>query len=592
MPHASGASSPHYREMVLAVGAAVLALVLGLAGVNPHLPGGGDNADYIAEAQALLARGERVLIHTAGEPPAFRPPMLSVLLSGVIRVMGRDVAAMKALLVAFAAGAVLAAWWALREALTPVRTDKKSSAPEHTPAATAAGIAVWFALAPVLMFTAHDVLSDVPFTFFMLVALGFLGRFVRPETSAWNLAGAMLALAACASLRSAALFPATAGAAYLAIEWYFERQSPRAGRLLRGTVLTLVFTTGLAAYVFWNASAYMTMLSAGSAQGAATDLSGSLLERVWRSLHYYLSFLPGEVAACRDFWPYQPLVLLGLALTICGSLSLLRRGLWLAPLTYGVYLAGLALWPGVEPRLYLPILPLFMLLMLEGARSILIWAARKAPWCAVLAGYMIALCPAVSLTSIVFGWLGSEAQGVVDSDWITAALLLAFAAGLVAWVLARKVAAEAWESRGVKAWLGFAACFFLLLVAVRTMQENIREERMRGPAPKGPGWSELYEASVWLKEHAPPGDVVMSAKVSLVWFWSSRQGVQIPAIRQVPEFLKTLNRAQWAIVDQLEEDRIAARYLEPILDLRMESWAVAWEKNGTRVYRRTEVPAP
>lgn len=589
MPQAPWASSPHGRETMLAAGAAALALALGLAGLNPHLPGGGDNADYIAEAQALLDRGSRALLHTVDEPPAFRPPLLSILLAGVIKVFGRDVAAMKALLVFFAAGSVLAAGWMLREALAPPRMEQSPARQDAVPAASAAWIAAWFALAPVLLFTAHDILSDVPFTFFMLLALGFLCRFVRPDASAWNLVGVMLALAACALLRSAAVFPATACTAYLALEWYLDRRSVDARRLLRGAGLMTAFTTGLSAYVFWHGSAYLSMLVAGSAQGATAELAGSWLERVWRSLHYYLSFLPGEVAACRDFWPYQPLVLLGLMLTLCGSLALLRRGLRLIPLAFGVYLAGLVVWPGVEPRLYLPVLPLFMALLFEGARSLLVWASGKAPWVAALAGFLIALCPAVSLTSIAFGWLGSEAQGVVDTDWITAALLLALISGFVAWVQKRR---ELPAVHCVPTWLIFVACFYLTLAGVRSAQENVLFERTRTPAPDGPGWGEIYEASIWLKEHASPGEAVMSAKVSLVWFWSERQGVQIPPTRDPDTFMRALNRVEWAIVDQLEEDLIATRYLEPMLGRNARAWSVAWEKNGTRVYHRAGVPAP
>ena len=91
--------------------AAVLAaLGVGFGGLNARLPGGGDNADYIAEAEALATRGERLQLHLHGTPEAaLRPPLFPLLLSAVIRHFGRDVLALKALVALFAAVSVLAA---------------------------------------------------------------------------------------------------------------------------------------------------------------------------------------------------------------------------------------------------------------------------------------------------------------------------------------------------------------------------------------------------------------------------------------------------------------------------------------------------
>ena len=107
--------------------AAVLAaLACGCAGITPHLPGGGDNADYIAEAESLVTHGRRLQLHLYGTPEAsLRPPLMSVLLAGVVKLFGRNVAAMKGLMVLCAAAAVLAAWWALREGLWSVESGAR-----------------------------------------------------------------------------------------------------------------------------------------------------------------------------------------------------------------------------------------------------------------------------------------------------------------------------------------------------------------------------------------------------------------------------------------------------------------------------------
>lgn len=564
-------------ERAILACAVAAALVLGVAGINPYLPGGGDNADYIAEAESLLTRGERVLIHTQGDPPAFRPPLFSCMLACVETCCGRNVAAMKTMLVFCAGLSVLAAWWAIK---TGLRNPKDPSAGEA--GNTAAGVALWFALAPTLLRTSHDILSDVPFTVLSLVAVAMAGRSAQTCSSSWNFITLAAVLVVSTLCRAAGVFMAGSCALYFFVEAWAQRRDSGCKKLLFEAALILALSAGLFAYTRSISGTYVGMFESGSAQGATADVSGSLSERLLRSAKYYLTFLPGEVAAHPGFGPYYPLPILGILVAGAGMVSFARRGLWLIPTVFLVYQAGLVLWPGVEPRLYLPTLALFLVLFLEGGRWILELFARRSKWAGALAAFILALCPAVSLTSIIFSWMNPDADGTVELDWIVSALLLGVVMAAVAWKREQKPPAVG----AAKPWLILAACVFLALGVVRSLRENVLDERAAGPAPSGRGWKELHAAAEWLKANGKPGDAVVSSKVSLVWFWSALKGVQIPRSANREERLKLVNAARWAIVDGLEEDRVAERFLKPLLCADTAHWKERWTDNGTTIYER------
>ncbi|MBI3831180.1 MAG: hypothetical protein HY291_16800 [Planctomycetes bacterium] len=564
-------------ERAILACAMAAAFGLGVAGINSYLPGGGDNADYIAEAEAVLTRGTRVLIHTQGDPPAFRPPLFSWMLACVEVVCGRNVAAMKALLVFCAALSVFAAWWAIKTGLR----DSKNPAAEEA-GKTAAGVALWFALAPTLLRTSHDILSDVPFTVLALVAVALAGRSAQNRTSHWSLIALVAVLVVGTLCRAAGVFIAGGCAIYFIVEAWAQRREPGYKRLLFAAALMLALSAGLFAYTRSISGTYVGMLESGSAQGATADVSGSLIERLMRSAKYYLTFLPGEVAAYPGFGPYYPLPILGILVASAGTVSFVRRGLWLIPTVFLVYQAGLVLWPGVEPRLYLPTLPLFLALFFEGGRWMLERSAGFAAGVSAAAAFVLALCPAVSLTSVAFSWMNPQAEGTVDLDWIVASVWLALLIAGTVWKVKRMSPGEPiWRPQ-----LALVMCIFLALGAVRSLRENVLDERAARPAPSGPGWKEMHVAAEWLKANGKPGDAVLSSKVSLVWFWSGMQGVQIPRTANLLEGLKSMNGTRWAIVDVLEENRVAERFLKPLLAADAAHWKVRWAENGTVIYER------
>src|SRR5439155_2380852 len=63
------------------------------------------------------------------------------------------------------------------------------------------------------------------------------------------------------------------------------------------------------------------------------------------------------------------------------------------------------------------------------------------------------------------------------------------------------------------------------------------------PTGHTPDWVQFFAACEWLKEHSPPGSVVLSRKSTLVTVYSDRPSLLIPLIPpdKYPEFLRENN---------------------------------------------------
>jgi len=265
----------------------VLAALIGFAGLNPHLPGGGDNAEYIAQAEALNQFGRRANIHLDGDPEdTFRPPLYPWLLAAVLRVCGRNVTVLKAINVLFALAAVAAAWWFLIKTLPAVRDSANTPADaEHEGGESETGsdardlsalkdagwIALWFALMPVLLHGAHDVLSDVPFTCLVLIALGCVARAERPNGVRW-LTASLILLVLAMLLRTAALLVSGALAGYFILDLLLRLRQPVRRWLVAKVLVYCAFTVCL---LFWASRGTQTYLGPGQMQRSHEAGSGS-----------------------------------------------------------------------------------------------------------------------------------------------------------------------------------------------------------------------------------------------------------------------------------------------------------------------------
>jgi 4-amino-4-deoxy-L-arabinose transferase-like glycosyltransferase len=591
----SGANPPARVRRLLLGGALLAYAVIGFGGLNPYLPGGGDNAEYIAQAEALATLGHRADLHMAGAPTELlKPPLFPALLAGVHQLCGRNVIAFKALVVLFGLGAVWAAWWALEAA----RRDEETPLPAAADPSPA-GLALWFALTPTLGLYSHDVLSDVPFAFVALLAFGCAAWAVRPGITtkrAWAFLFALVGLLAVATLlRAAGLILACACAGYLLLEALLRRRAEDSRRRWLQAALVALATVAI---FLWLRRGQHTYFSADQLYREATtpEVAG-LTERLGRSFHFYATFLGVEVAGYPGFSPANLPWIVALPLLLVGWVTLLRRGQRLVPVCWLLYQGAVLAWPFLDTRFYLPVLPFFLCLLWVGVRTILESVCRLSLHGGLLLVYALCLCPVVALIGALFDFGQVETTSTFWPEWLVAA-------GLLALLLLLVVRASPAKSARLAPLLKTLVVVVLLLACVRGLSENLVREHLWGPAPApalgwARGWREFYAAAAWLKEHARPGDVVVSAKPSLVWFWTGLQGVGVPPTTDQAAVLGRIKQAQWALVDDLREDAAAPRYLLPALRRRRE-WPVIWlaplesdeelETPRALVFRHREAP--
>ena len=587
----SGADRPSCSCRLLLAALLVFA-VIGFGGLNPYLSGGGDNAEYIAQAEALVTLGHRANLNEYGSPSEkLKPPLFPCLLAPFVACAGRNVILLKAVVVAFGLGAVWAAWWALSAALdsadpgkmgTDTILDGQNGVCPHFP--PAAFLALWFALTPLLGLHAHDVLSDVPFTFVALVCFGLAARAVRPAAS-WRPAAALAAcLVAGTALRSAGVLVAGACAAFALVEagarrrgengdryhfrrtkWYLSPLSPLS---LAGLLLAVAL--GLLLWQQWLARGYVTpgQFIEGFLRPASAAPESGGWARLGRLAFFYALSLPGGVAVHGGFAPYHPIPILGGLVAIVGAVSLLRRGQRLVPVCWACCQVPLLFLPFEDPRYNLPALPLYLALLWSGGKTLLGAAARRGRTWGAFAVFGLSLCSVVSLLGVLLGFGELDPAPTTPPEWVCGILLAGLLAGWAAFGTPQAPAPLELLPRR----LGLAtAGVFLALALSRSASENLVREHRWGPAPPGPGWRGFYEAAGWLKEHAAPGEAVVSARPSLVWYWSGLPGLYIPKTAE-----QELAPAQWIIRDNVGEDDPAGKFLDPYLQARRAEWEIVW----------------
>ena len=445
-------------------------------------------------------------------------------------------------------------------------------------AASFSFLALWFALAPTLGLYAHDVLSDVPFTCFALLAFAATSRAARVETSWRWIFLAAVCLMIAAGLRSAATLVALACAGGLALEALLRKLADGRRRCALGALALGAVALGVLAYALMSTGWYFR-----SAAAAPTGLaSREWGERLSLVVTWYTFFLPVETVGYEKFEPYWVLGLLGFPLALLGCVELLRAGRRVLPAAWLIYQGALFFWPHVDARFYLPVLPLFAALSWIGARRVVERLTELHFSLGILSAFALALPAAASCAAYGFGMAKGEIREMTEVDWIAGVVLL----GAVFGVALCRLPAALRRGAGARPLLAAGAVALLALAALRTGHQNVALERLHGPAPDGPGWADLHAAALWLKTNAAPEAVVVSAKPSLVWFWSERRGLPIPASARFDAAAQALAPARYAIFDALEEDRAAARFLAPVLAREKQRWTLRWRQGQTSVWER------
>ena len=362
---------------------ALVTAALTLGSLSPVLGDFGDDAEFLILGQGL-ARGDGYAWVNSPEHPAHNryPPGYPLLLAAAQALTGTTGDPLGAILpsklvtAATLALALVALWRFARSRLSP---------------AWAVAALALFALDPVPIRFAVQVMSDVPYVPVLLAALLWAERtHRRPETWRWALLGALLALGA--YVRSIGL-PAAAGV--LVWAWL---TAPRS----RALVATAAFVALLAPWWARDAALaggwrYLEELTSATYTDpdAGTVSAGGLLARAADNL----AFVLGKPAA---FGP------LGLLAAAAGALLLVigaRRSAQLrggaAEWAAAAVCASVLLWPIKTGRYLLPVIPLLGVYAVLGglvARDYLARrTGRRRPWDAALAGGVTVACAGFAL---------------------------------------------------------------------------------------------------------------------------------------------------------------------------------------------------
>ncbi len=351
-----------FRPWHVAVGLALLHLVLALLSLDPTVHHGGDNAAYLALARSMLERGTyQELWEPAMRPHRQYPPGWPLLLAGAMTLGVKPWVGFKVMGILFSAGAVALSYlWARR----------------ISTAAVALAVGVLMAVSPGVLDLGRWELSDVPFACFTLLALWAFARAAQiapadAEPDADRRTLQALALASVAVLmayatRSAGVPMVAAGAAWLV--WRRHWRGLALFAAIVGSYAVAWWARGRAlggaSYVghLWYVDPYQPGLG-------TVDLAGMFARIVRNTFKYTTDHLPYLLIGERSTWVA---VVVGAGLLLLGAAGWamrLRRAvvaeLWL-PLYLGLVLIWPAEWSG--ERFILPALPMLLVCAAEVVR--------------------------------------------------------------------------------------------------------------------------------------------------------------------------------------------------------------------------------
>ncbi len=346
---------------LVAVGLALLHFLLGLLVFEPTLFPGGDNAAYLILGEALrTGEGYRDLF-LPGTPLHHKyPPLLPLLLALSGWVGGVIVA--KVLMLAFTAGVV----W--------VTAHFGRRCAGKRPALAAAGV---LAVNPTLLEYGHYILSEAPFTLFVMVALWLA---LRDDGK-----GAVFAVVAAAL----AFMTRTAGVALLValpLAWVLEGRRRRA---LGAAGAAVAVIGGWVLYQRWAApgrGGYLTELLLANpydAGAGSVELSGLVVRAAENSWRYLESVLPQTLAGPGSLGGASGVsVALGIAVAagaLAGWALRVREGLRPLEVFALLYTGVILTWPPAwtDRRFLLPLLPVVLVFAFLAVRR---FASRAQPW--------------------------------------------------------------------------------------------------------------------------------------------------------------------------------------------------------------------
>ena len=497
-----------------------LVVLYGL-GVNGHWRFQRDSALYMGLARSLAETGQYRFNHAAH---TLALPGFPLLLSLVYRTVGESFLAMNVLLSLFGLGCVAVAYLLYRR--LPLST------------AEVGACILLFGLSRTLYYYSTHVMTDVPFTSLVLVAL-YCGLRMLQEDGRASWAWCVGASAACCAATAVRPFGPAVAVALLAGLWL--RRSWRAHWLANAGKSMIVVLPLL--LVVWAWAAYC---DAVPRESSANYYSAMLARRsTTRIASEGLGRLPAILDAVPDAFAgvgmgYMGATMLSI-LMVAGLVRTLMRGNVLLPVYAGVYMGGVLIGhPG--RRYLLPVLAIMVYWLVVGAGLVAAWLVERPRrflwpaagfWCVMAVELFVSLPLAVAAAALVVSALIWAAVG-----W---------------WIYGKH---EAVVTRRRVAVLGRVLLGMILAANLLRVSKIVQEARSADfyRVSEGSRIAAYFEVMDRLKGLVQPDDVVLTYESRLVHYFTRARASRLPrrwggdGIDDLARLLKRLN-VRYLIVD-------------------------------------------
>jgi hypothetical protein len=342
----------------------ILFIILGSLALTAYPSANGDNVSYIVLAESLVkGLGYVNTIHPGDVAETQYPPLLPILLSPLVGLLGRNYFALKLIPLAFGAGALAMIFKLFHEHVGSERAFIVT---------LLTGLNAWY------LNLATSIVAEPVYLFFSAAALLYMNRFITTGQNFNTLVTTALLLAASFYTRTVGISLVVASLIFLLLR-----------RRLKSAFILCILLAVLLGWWGWRSSQlgnpYVQQLMENSTGVESTKKHNLWMSRVLHNAPRYagkvMSNLVGGPAIAR-LNPYQPVKVFSSlfisALFLLGFLIDLRRGITLEGLYLLIYLGIYAVWPYHDARFLVPVLPFIFLHVLRGTEALATpWPSRQ-----------------------------------------------------------------------------------------------------------------------------------------------------------------------------------------------------------------------
>lgn len=355
------ASSKRYRDIAAWVFLAVLCLIYIARTNGIFLFFGGDNAHYTLLAKAIVSgKGYKDFFLPGAPYHTQYPPMFPLMLSGIIAIFGMNVYAMKMLVSLGAAASMVFAFFLLRR---------------RSFAWPLAGI-FWLAGSYTFFTQSDRLLTETVFMAFSFGSLWALDKWMQNRKNWSILAVAVLCCWAAQMTRTIGIALVFAAGLSLLIQKPISKKSVAAS-----IIFTAICLMPFALWALRNQSVsntptnYLSQLIAQAPGEPAKGAVGiaAIASRIQTNVKFYFYEISEILGADWVNFPAKAVAFSSAAILIFFSIGFalrLKKGIGSTEIYFILYLGIVLLWPFFEDRFILPVYPLLIAYILEGAHFI------------------------------------------------------------------------------------------------------------------------------------------------------------------------------------------------------------------------------